>query len=151
MSNSYFWSIDWTPSGASTPSQSEPGSDGNKQELHITQSSSITGASPLNCLVCHIQDTGCMEGVVLPHCRDAVVYSTATVQLGSRHWLSTAEILFISKWSIIILTIYILNVPIQFFLTIFYLFIIIIIMIYLLIIIKYQVFLSNTNNLPTVI
>ena len=38
-------------SGATTPGQSEPGSDGNEGVLRIPQSSSITGASPSNCLV----------------------------------------------------------------------------------------------------
>ena len=32
-----------TLSGATTPGQSGPGSDGNKEVLHIPQSSSITG------------------------------------------------------------------------------------------------------------
>ena len=35
---------------ATTPDQSEPGSDGNKGVLHIPQSASITGASPSDCL-----------------------------------------------------------------------------------------------------
>ena len=38
-------------SGATTPSQSGPGSDGNEGVLHISQSSSITGTSLLDCLV----------------------------------------------------------------------------------------------------
>ena len=38
-------------SGATTPSQSGPVSDGNKGVLHIPQSYSITGASPSDCLV----------------------------------------------------------------------------------------------------
>ena len=38
--------IDRTVSGATTPSQSRSGSDGNKGVFHIPQSSSITGASP---------------------------------------------------------------------------------------------------------
>ena len=40
-----------TLSGATTPGQSKPGSDGNKEVLCILQSSSITGASPSDCLV----------------------------------------------------------------------------------------------------
>ena len=47
-------------SGATTPGQSGPGSDGNEVMLRIPQSSSITGTSPLDC---HMQDTGC--GVLL--------------------------------------------------------------------------------------
>ena len=38
-------------SGAATPDQSGPGSDGNKGVLRIPQSSSITGTSPSNSLV----------------------------------------------------------------------------------------------------
>ena len=40
-----------TLSSATTPHQSGPGSDGNKGALNIPQSSSITGASPSDCLV----------------------------------------------------------------------------------------------------
>ena len=43
--------IDRTLSGASTPSQSEPGSVGNKRVLRIPQSFWITGSSPSDCLV----------------------------------------------------------------------------------------------------
>ena len=38
-------------SGATTPSQSGPGSNGNEGVLHIPQTSSITGTSPSDCLV----------------------------------------------------------------------------------------------------
>ena len=37
-------------SGATTPGQSGAGSDGNEKVLHISQSSSITGISPSDCL-----------------------------------------------------------------------------------------------------
>ena len=43
--------IDKTLSGATTPGQSEPGSNSNKGVLRIPQSSNITGASPSDCLV----------------------------------------------------------------------------------------------------
>ena len=43
--------MDTTLSDANTPSQSKPGNDENKEVLHIPQSSSITGASPSDCLV----------------------------------------------------------------------------------------------------
>ena len=46
MSNSFIWSIDRTQSGATTPGQSGPGRDGNKEVHHIPQSSSITEALP---------------------------------------------------------------------------------------------------------
>ena len=45
MSNSSIWLIDKTLSGATTPGWSGAGSDGNKEVLHIPQSSSITEAS----------------------------------------------------------------------------------------------------------
>ena len=38
-------------SGATTPGQSGPGSDGNEGVIRIPQSSSIAGSSPSNCLV----------------------------------------------------------------------------------------------------
>ena len=46
--------MDRTLSGATTPGQSEPGSNGNKGVLHIPQSSSITGNSPSDCLVSYL-------------------------------------------------------------------------------------------------
>ena len=50
MQFSSIWPIDKTLSGAATPGQSEPGSDGNEGVLSVPQSSSI-GTSPLDCLV----------------------------------------------------------------------------------------------------
>ena len=51
MHFSSIWPINRTLSGAPTPSQSGPESDGNEGVLHIPQSSSITGTSPSDCLV----------------------------------------------------------------------------------------------------
>ena len=48
------WPIDWTLSGATTPDQSGPGSDGNEGVLRIPKSSSITEASPSDCLVSYL-------------------------------------------------------------------------------------------------
>ena len=42
---------DRTQSGATTQGQSVPGSDGNKGVFRIPQSSSMTAASPSDCLV----------------------------------------------------------------------------------------------------
>ena len=56
MSNSSICPIDRTLSGATSPEQSGPGSDGKEGVLCIPQSSSITGASPSDCLVLYIQD-----------------------------------------------------------------------------------------------
>ena len=44
-----------TLSGPTTPSQSEPGSDGNEGVFHNSQSSSIIGASPSDCLVSYLE------------------------------------------------------------------------------------------------
>ena len=46
---SSIYPIDRTLSGATTPGQSGPGSNDNEEVLYISQSSSITGTSPLNC------------------------------------------------------------------------------------------------------
>ena len=48
---SFIRPIDRTLSGATRPGQSGPGSDGNEGVLRIPQSSSITEASPSDCLV----------------------------------------------------------------------------------------------------
>ena len=70
MSNSSIWPLDRTLSGASTPDDRGPGSDGNEWVLRIPQSSSITGASPLDCLVSYPGRS--LGGGVLRLCRDAV-------------------------------------------------------------------------------
>ena len=60
-------------SGATTPGYSEPGSNGNEGVLHSPQSTSITGASPSDCLVSYPK--------YLPFCRDAVgVFLTKTLE-----------------------------------------------------------------------
>ena len=70
MSYSSIWTINMTLSGVSTSGQNGPESDGNEKVLCIPQSSSITGASLLNCLVSY---TGHWFGEgVLTFCRDAV-------------------------------------------------------------------------------
>ena len=48
---SSIWPIDRILSGATTPDYSGPESDGNEGVLRIPQSYSITGTSPLDCLV----------------------------------------------------------------------------------------------------
>ena len=64
------WLINKTLSGATTSRQSEPGSDGNKGELCIPQTSGITGASPSDCLLSYPEHSWC--GELLPLCREAV-------------------------------------------------------------------------------
>ena len=51
MSNSSIWPINRTLSGATTLGQSGLGSNGNNGILNIPQNSSITGASPSDCLM----------------------------------------------------------------------------------------------------
>ena len=69
MSNSSIWPIDRTLLGAMTPSQNGSESNSDKAVLHIPQSSSITGASPSDCLVSY---PGQFGGEVFPFCRGAV-------------------------------------------------------------------------------
>ena len=54
---SSIWPIDRTLSGATTLGQSGPGGEGNEEVLRIPQSSSITGATPSDCLVSYPGDT----------------------------------------------------------------------------------------------
>ena len=60
--------IDRPLSGATVPSLSGPGSNGNEGVLRITQSPSITGTSPSGCLVSYPGHS--LEVLLL--CRDAV-------------------------------------------------------------------------------
>ena len=68
--------------GATTPSQSGPGSNGNEGVLRIPQSPSITGTSPSDCLV-SFQDT-CWVGVTpLQRCSQCILQPQPTGQFGS--------------------------------------------------------------------
>ena len=60
--------------GATTPGQSRPGSDGNNGVLCISQSSSITGTSPSDCLVSY---TGHSLWGSYPSAKKQSVYFTA--------------------------------------------------------------------------
>ena len=71
MSNSSIWLIDMNQLGASTQGQSGPGNDGNEGVLCIPQGSSITGASPSDCLVSY-PGHSLVVRVVLPLGRDVV-------------------------------------------------------------------------------
>ena len=70
-----FQSIDRVLSGATTPGQSGPASDGNEEMFRIPQSSSITGVSPSDCVVSY-QDTRLWGGSYLSAEMHSV-YSTA--------------------------------------------------------------------------
>ena len=78
---SSIWSIDNTLSAATTPSQSGPGSDGNKGVLCIPQGSSITGTSPSDCLESYIQNT---RWGILPLSREAVGVFCSPSRMGQR-------------------------------------------------------------------
>ena len=54
MSNSSILPTVWTPLGAATLGQTEPGSNGSDGVLLIPQGSSITGASPSDCQVSYL-------------------------------------------------------------------------------------------------
>ena len=71
MSNSSIRPIDRILSGVTTPSQNGPGNDGNEEILCIPQSSSVTGASPSDCLKSYPGDS-CVCRRVLPLDRVAV-------------------------------------------------------------------------------
>ena len=78
MSNSSIWPKDRTLPVATTSGQSGPGSNGNEEVLCIPQCSSVTDASPSDCLMSY---QGHSLGGGLPLCKDTVgvFYST--------HWL----------------------------------------------------------------
>ena len=65
----FFLPIDRTQSGATTPGQSRPGSDGNAGVPHIPRNSSVTGTSLSDGLVSYPEHS--LEGV-FPLCREAV-------------------------------------------------------------------------------
>ena len=75
MSNSSILLIDRTLSVATTLGQSGPGSDGNEVVLRIPQSSSISGTSPLDCLVSYPGHS--LEWGSCPSAEMQLVYSTA--------------------------------------------------------------------------
>ena len=72
MSNGSVWPIDRTLSGTTTQGQSWSKSDDNEVVLHIPQSSSITGASPSDCLLLYPRHSLVVVVGVLPLSRDAV-------------------------------------------------------------------------------
>ena len=71
-SNSSIWPIHRNLSSATTPGQSGPGSDDNERILCFTQSSSITGASLLDCLVSY-QDTRWGSLTLLQWCSQCIL------------------------------------------------------------------------------
>ena len=51
MSNESIWPIDRSLSGATILGQTEPGSNGNEEAIHIPQRSCHAGATPSDCLM----------------------------------------------------------------------------------------------------
>ena len=68
-------------SGATTPGQSGPGSNGNEGVLHIPQDPSITWTSPSDCLVSYQDTRG--GGGLLSLCRGAVSVFYSPSRLGN--------------------------------------------------------------------
>ena len=78
---SSIWSIDRTLSGATTPDQSGPRNDGNKEVLCIPQSSNISGTSLSDCLVSYPRHSAGMQSV----------YSTAPADWATWHFSLTIQ------------------------------------------------------------
>ena len=78
---SSIWPIDRALSGATTPGQSGPGSDGIKVVIRFLQRSSITGVSPSNCLVSYTGHSWVGVGF-LPLCRDTISVFCSPSRLG---------------------------------------------------------------------
>ena len=81
VKNSSIWPIDRTLSGATTASQSRPGSNGNEGVLCFPQSSSITETLPSHCFVSYSRRS--LLGGGLCFCRDAVDIFYSSSSLGS--------------------------------------------------------------------
>ena len=77
MANTPIWPIDRILSGATTPGNSGPGSNGNERVLRIPQSSSITGASQSDCLMSY---PGHTLGEFYPYAEMQSVYSVAPAE-----------------------------------------------------------------------
>ena len=78
------WAIERTLSDATTPGYSGPGSDGNEGVLLIPQSSSISEASPSDCLVSYPGHS--LREEVLPLYREAVGAFYSPSWLGHFKW-----------------------------------------------------------------
>ena len=87
MSNCSIWPTDRILSGATTPSQSGPQSNGKEGVLRIPESYSITRASPSNCLVSYAGHPLAERGSDLI-CRDAVGVFYCPNRLGWGGWVN---------------------------------------------------------------
>ena len=77
MTNSSSLPIDRTLSGGASPGHSGPGSYGSEGVLRIPQGSSITGASPSDCLMLYPRHS-CCGGGSYPNAEFQLMYSTAS-------------------------------------------------------------------------
>ena len=77
---SSIWPTNRTLSGVTSLDQSGPGSDGNKKVLHIFHSSSLTGASPSDCLVSYTEHSSGWGVLLL--CRKAFSLFNSRSTLG---------------------------------------------------------------------
>ena len=84
MLNISIWPIDRTLSSATTPGQSEPGSNGTEGVLLVLQSSSITEASPSDCLLSYPENS--LEGTY-PLAEMYLMHSTAPADWAKGHSL----------------------------------------------------------------
>ena len=88
MSNNSIWPIDRILSGAPTPGQSGPGSDGNEGVLCIPQSTSITVASQSDCSVSYPRYP---FGEYYPSAEMQSVYSAAPADWATGHVLGRSH------------------------------------------------------------
>ena len=96
------WPMDRTLSGATTPGQSGPRSDGNEGVLCIPQSSSITGTLPSDCLVSY---PGHSLEESYPYSKMQSVYSTAPADCRSSsqpNWLIDFTGLIADRWNLVL-------------------------------------------------
>ena len=81
---SNIWPLDRIPSGATTPGQSGLGNHSNKIVLRITQSSSITGDSPSDCLESYTWSV--IGGGDYPSVEMQLMYSAAPAGSADNQW-----------------------------------------------------------------
>ena len=98
FSISMLLTIDRALSGATTPGQSGPGSDGNEGVLRIPQSSSTAGTSPSNCLVSYPGHS--LGGRSYPSAEVQSVYSTAPADWAIHRFKSQTVLFQIIQFSI---------------------------------------------------
>ena len=89
------WPIDRTLSGATILGQSGPGSDGNEGVIRISQSSSITGTAPSDCLVSF---PGHSLWGSYPSAEMQSVYSTTPADWATSKGLNNIITILLQEW-----------------------------------------------------